>query len=214
MRFSSIPDADVIRTVSEAATTSILILGSKFLAAIAQSGTVSDATEYLHLRSRRYPDASHHCWAYRIGRPGELIERSSDAGEPSGTAGRPILDALRGEHLENVICVVTRYFGGTKLGTGGLVRAYADAANAVISEAGFVEQKVVRLITLDFDHERTGIVYRALEEFGVHFHQGHYDERAHGHIEVPQSRVSLLHHRITELTRSGVDWNEGELRLK
>lgn len=211
---TSTPDPDIIRTVSEASTASILILGSKFLAAIAPAAIESHATEYLHLRSRRYPDASHHCWAHRIGRPGELIERSSDAGEPSGTAGRPILHALRGAHLENVICVVTRYFGGTKLGTGGLVRAYADAANAVISEAGIVEQKVVRLITLDFDHERTGIVYRALEEFGAHFQQGHYDERAHGHIEVPQSRVGLLHNRMLELARTGVDWHEGELRLK
>lgn len=214
MRLPSIPDPDAIRTISEAATASILILGSKFLAAIAPAALESGATDYLHVRSRRYPDASHHCWAYRIGRPGELSERSSDAGEPSGTAGRPILDALRGEHLENVICVVTRYFGGTKLGTGGLVRAYADAANAVISEAGIIEQKVVRLITLDFDHDRTGIVYRALEEFGVHFQQGHYDERAHGHIEVPQSRVSFLHNRIVELARGGVDWHEGEVRLR
>jgi uncharacterized YigZ family protein len=214
VRASPIPDPDVLRTVSEPVTASILILGSKFLAAIAPAPVESDAAEYLHLRTRRYPDASHHCWAHRTGRPGELIERSSDAGEPSGTAGRPILDALRGEHLENVICVVTRYFGGTKLGTGGLVRAYADATNAVISEAVVVEQRIVRLIMLDFDHERTGIVYRALEEFGVHFQQGHYDERAHGHIEVPRTRVSLLHHRIMELARTGVDWNEGELRLK
>jgi uncharacterized YigZ family protein len=200
--------------VSEATTASILILGSKFLAALAPTESESDATAYLHLRSRRYPDASHHCWAQRLGRPGELSERSSDAGEPSGTAGRPILDALRGEHLENVSCVVTRYFGGTKLGTGGLVRAYADAAGSVISEAVIVERTIVRSISLDFDHERTGIVYRALEEFEVHFQQGHYDERAHGHIEVPRSRVPLLRGRIMELARTGVDWREGELRLR
>jgi len=200
--------------VPEVAIASILILGSKFLAAISPAGSESDATAFLHLRSRRYPDASHHCWAHRVGRPGELIERSSDDGEPTGTAGRPILDALKGEHLENVVCVVTRYFGGTKLGTGGLVRAYADATNAVISEAKILERTIVRTVSLDFDHERTGIVYRALEEFGVQFQQGHYDDRAHGHVEVPHSRVAPLHSRILELARTGVEWHEGDLTLK
>lgn len=198
----------------EVATASILILGSKFLAALAPAESEADAAAFLHLRTRRHPDASHHCWAHRVGRPGELSERSSDAGEPSGTAGRPILDGLKSERLENVVCVITRYFGGTKLGTGGLVRAYADATSAVISEANISERTIVRAVSLDFDHERTGIVYRALEEFGVHFQQGHYDERAHGHVEIPQTQVAPLHSRILELARTGVDWREGELKLK
>lgn len=164
-------------------------------------------------RSRRYADASHHCWALRVNRPRELLERSADAGEPSGTAGRPILDALRGANLENVTCVVSRYFGGTKLGTGGLVRAYAEAANAVIAESTSLERIVVRIVSLDFDHERTGIVYRALDEFAVHFQQGQYDNRAHGLIEVPYSKAELLRARLSELARTGVDWNEEGLKL-
>lgn len=208
------PSPDHIRTVSGPATASVLILGSKFLAVLAPAEAVIDSDAILHKRSQRYPDASHHCWAYRIGRPGELVERSADAGEPSGTAGRPILDALRGARLENVTCVVSRYFGGTKLGTGGLVRAYADAANAVIAEAPFVERTVVRIVELDFDHERTGIVYRALDEFGIHFRQSRYDERVHGQVDVPSSKVAPLFARLLELARTGVDWNEGELKLK
>ena len=205
---------DHIRTVSGPVIASILILGSKFLAVLAPAETEVDSDAVLHQRSRRYPDASHHCWAHRIGRPGELTERSADAGEPSGTAGRPILDALRGVRLENVVCVVSRYFGGTKLGTGGLVRAYADAASAVVDEALLVERTVIRIVELDFDHERTGNVYRALDEFGIHFRQSRYDERAHGHVEVPSSKVAPLRERLRELTRTGVDWHEGELKLK
>ncbi len=208
------PSPDHIRTVPGPVTTSILILGSKFLAVLAPAETAIDSDAVLHQRSRRYPDASHHCWAYRIGRPGELAERSADAGEPSGTAGRPILDALRGARLENVTCVVSRYFGGTKLGTGGLVRAYADAAGAVIDVAPFVERAIIRIVELDFDHERTGIVYRALDEFGIHFRQGRYDERVHGQVEVPSSKVSPLRARLLELARTGVGWNEGELKLR
>lgn len=214
MSAESTPVTDRIRTVPGLATASILVLGSKFLAALAPAQSASDAESVLQQRSRRYPDASHHCWAYRIGRPSDLTERSSDAGEPSGTAGRPILDALRGAHLENVVCVVSRYFGGTKLGTGGLVRAYADATNTVIAEAATMEQTIVRVVNLDFDHERTGIVYRALEEFGIHFQQSRYDDRVHGTIDVPSSHVARLRHRLSEMARTGVDWSEGELKLR
>lgn len=209
--FDSNPD--IVRTVTDLTTASTLVQGSKFLAVLGPASSESNAEDLLHLRARRYPDASHHCWAFRLGRPSELLERSADAGEPAGTAGRPILDALRGARLENVVCVISRYFGGTKLGTGGLVRAYAEAANAVIAGAAITEKTIVRVVALDFDHERTGIVYRALEEFGLHFLRGHYDERAHGVVEIPSSKVSIVQRRIRELARSGVDWDERELKL-
>ena len=205
---------DTVRTVVDTVTTSILVLGSKFLVCLAPAASEDEADDILHQRSRRYPDASHQCWGFRVGRPFTLIERSSDAGEPSGTAGRPILDALKGAHLENVSCVVSRYFGGTKLGTGGLVRAYADAANTAITETRIITRTIVREIEIDFDHERTGIVYRALEEFGITFHPGSYDERAHGRIMVPSSLSIPVRERIGELARTGVDWHEGDLRLQ
>lgn len=112
------------------------------------------------------------------------------------------------------MCVVTRYFGGTKLGTGGLVRAYGDATREACSSAGTVTRTVVRIIHLDFDHDRTGIVYRALDEYGVRFMQDAYETRAHGRIEVPLSRVDLLRARLHELSRTGIDWSEGELKLR
>lgn len=205
---------DSIRTVSAPTTASILISGSKFLALLAPVSSAEETEAALTQRKRRYPDASHHCWACRTGRPDTLIEKSADAGEPSGTAGRPILDTLRGASLENVVCIVTRYFGGTKLGTGGLVRAYAEATQTAIARAEVVERSIVRVIGIDFDHERTGIVYRALDEFGVHFQQGTYDERAHGTIEVAVSKVDALRLRISELAHSGVEWHPGPMRLK
>ncbi len=205
---------DFFRTVAVSVTTSILVLGSKFLVCLAPASSEDDTEAILHQRSRRYPDASHHCWASRVGRPFTLNERSSDAGEPSGTAGRPILDALKGARLENVCCVVSRYFGGTKLGTGGLVRAYADATNASIAEAEILTRTVVREVEVDFDHERTGIVYRALEEFGITFQPGRYDERAHGRILVPCSLTIRVRERIGELGRTGIDWHDGDLKLQ
>ena len=202
--------ADNFQTIENSSGTSILVSGSKFIAWLAPAPTEIDAAAVLEERHRRYPDATHHCWAYRVGRPEKLIERFSDAGEPSGTAGRPIVDALRHARLENAICVVTRYFGGTKLGTGGLARAYADVAAAAIEEAALVTRVVAQVVTIDFDHERTGPLFRALDEFGLHLTPGTYDARGHGTVLIPASRVPDLKTRLLELARTGIDLTLGE----
>ena len=207
------PAPDSMNTISGAIGASILVSGSKFIAWLAPAVSENQATEVLETRRRRYPDATHHCWAKRVGRPGALAERSSDAGEPSGTAGRPILDVLRHERLENVVCVVSRYFGGTKLGTGGLARAYADAANEAIAAATIVERKIDQVVTVDFDHERTGPLFRVLDEFGLHLVPGAYDDRGHGTVEVPVSKVVAIQARLHELSRTGIDLHVGELRI-
>lgn len=207
------PNPDTIRTLTEPCGASTLVHGSKFLAWLAPASSEEEATAVLESRRRRYPDATHHCWAHRVGRPGELIERSADAGEPSGTAGRPILDSLRHGQLENVACIVTRYFGGTKLGTGGLARAYADAADEAIAAASTVERTIVQVVTVDFDHERTGPLYRVLDEFGLHLVPGAYDERGHGTVKVPVSKVAPLQTRLHELARTGIELYPGDLLI-
>lgn len=207
------PNPDAIRTLIEPSGASIIVLGSKFLAWLAPATSEDEATHVLESRRRRYPDATHHCWAHRVGRPSELVERSADAGEPSGTAGRPILDSLRHGKLENVVCIVTRYFGGTKLGTGGLARAYADAANEAIAAASSIERTVVQTVSVDFDHERTGPLYRVLDEFGLHLVPGAYDERGHGTVKVPVSQVERLQSRLHELARTGIELHPGELLI-
>lgn len=190
---------------------SVLIQGSKFLAWLAEAASEDSAEKILRARQNRYPDATHHCWAWRVGRPSALQERSSDAGEPTGTAGRPMLDALRHAGMENVVCVVSRYFGGTKLGTGGLARAYSFAVESALGSAVMVERTVKRTMNVDFDHERTGPLFRALEEFGLHLVPTIYDSRGHGTILVPESVVSRLSARLAELSRTGIDLTPGEL---
>jgi len=205
--------ADRMCTVAASAAASILVLGSKFIAYVSPAASAAEAEVALHDRQRRYPDATHHCWAYRTGRPDPLCERSSDAGEPSGTAGRPILDALRKAGLENAVCVVTRYFGGTKLGTGGLARAYGDAAREAITAAPLATRTIVQELSLDFDHDRTGTVYRALEEFHLHLVPATYDARAHGHVLVPLSEVDRARTRLLELAPHGVDIAPGGVQI-
>lgn len=104
------------------------VSNSRFITTIGRVNTVEEAKSFLAAIRSEMPDANHHVYAYRVGFGNSVIESMSDDGEPSGTSGPPVMAVLRGSGIGDVVVVVTRYFGGTKLGTGGLVRAYGDAA--------------------------------------------------------------------------------------
>ncbi|MAA66988.1 MAG: YigZ family protein [Alteromonadaceae bacterium] len=113
----------------------IEIKKSRFIARVTAVSSREDAMAFLAQARLDYPDARHHCWAYQIGRPGAATQAAmNDDGEPSGTAGKPILNVIQHKDMGDVMVVVIRYFGGVKLGAGGLVRAYAGATEAVLSE--------------------------------------------------------------------------------
>jgi uncharacterized YigZ family protein len=132
--------------------------GSRFLAAVAPAADEAAAQAFLARLRGEHPDATHHCFAWRVG-PGPR-ERASDAGEPAGTAGPPILAVLRGRGLRDVVAVVVRWFGGTKLGKGGLVRAYRDAARLALDGLP-VARRVPRLaVPLALSYEQLGAVLR------------------------------------------------------
>ncbi len=109
-----------------------VVINSRFIAVIAPAFSVEEARQFIKKIQMEFPDASHHVPAFRIGHGASIISHCSDAGEPSGTAGRPVLAVLTGSGLGDAVVVITRYFGGTKLGTGGLVRAYSAAAKDVL----------------------------------------------------------------------------------
>ncbi len=112
----------------------LVIRRSRFIAHATYTPTVEAARAFIAEISQRYPDATHHVYAFAVGYGASVIHGMSDAGEPSGTAGKPTLAVVKGSGLGDVTVVTTRYFGGTKLGTGGLVRAYTEAAQAVLAE--------------------------------------------------------------------------------
>ena len=112
---------------------------SHFLCALKNVRSEEEARGFLDSIRRQHYDARHHCFAMRIGTPGSVFERSGDDGEPQGTAGRPMLEILKGAELHDVCAVVTRYFGGTLLGTGGLVRAYSDSLKAALEQSETAE---------------------------------------------------------------------------
>ena len=111
----------------------IMVANSRFIATISPAFSVEEAREFIHSIRQEFQDASHNVPAFLIGHGNSVMAHCTDDGEPSGTAGRPVLAVLSGSGLGDVVLVVTRYFGGTKLGTGGLVRAYTDAAKAVLN---------------------------------------------------------------------------------
>jgi uncharacterized YigZ family protein len=128
------PEPEAPRLIPAApATAEIRVSNSRFVATAGPTGTVAEARAFIAAVRAARPDASHHVYAYRIGHGASTTEGQSDAGEPPGTAGRPALAVVRGSGLGDVTVVITRYFGGTLLGTGGLVRAYGDATKAVLA---------------------------------------------------------------------------------
>lgn len=132
-----------MRTIYAPACSEIEIKRSRFIASLARTDSEEAAREFIAQIRREFPDARHHCTAFLIHQDtGPDTARSSDDGEPAGTAGGPMLNVLTESGLTNLTCVVTRYFGGTKLGTGGLVRAYSGAVQAVLEEA-----QTARIIT-------------------------------------------------------------------
>ncbi len=141
--------------------------------------------ELLSERSRLHHNATHHCWAFRIGIPGSLLERSSDAGEPSGTAGFPILQQMQKIELTNAILVVTRWFGGTKLGKGGLIRAYSRCAAETLNllRCAINEPKVV--LKVECSYNLIGLVENAASRFNGCILGGDYGENAILRVEIP-----------------------------
>ncbi len=120
---------------------------SRFIARVAPVGSRDEVHQWLEQAHRDHPDARHICWAYQIGRPGSAAEAAmNDDGEPSGTAGKPILNVIQHKDMGDVLVMVIRYFGGIKLGAGGLVRAYAGAAESVLAEVGRVVQQPVEAV--------------------------------------------------------------------
>lgn len=139
-------------TISEAVQAEIVEKKSKFIANLYPVENVEEAERLILEAKRKYHDARHNCMAYRIVKDNHIIEKSSDDGEPSGTAGSPMLNILQKHHLCNIVIIVTRYFGGVLLGTGGLIRAYSDSLLKAVEESHFIYkcQGIELLVTVDY----------------------------------------------------------------
>ncbi len=164
--------------------------GSRFLAVIGPATDEATAKGALAELARRYPDATHHCWAWRIGEPPR--ERSTDAGEPAGTAGMPILQVLRGAGLSDVLAVVVRWFGGTKLGKGGLARAYAAAVREAVGGLPVLSRVPTVRLAVEIPYERVGAVKRLIHPPEVELEAEEYGAVARLVLAVQEERREAL----------------------
>ena len=162
---------DSYLTVARSAQAEIEVKRSRFLANVEPATTEEQARAVVSRLRAEHWDARHHCSAFVLGPtgpggPSDMVERSSDDGEPSGTAGAPMLDVLRGAEVRDVVAVVTRWFGGTLLGAGGLVRAYSDAVRAGLGAAGTRVRRRLTRHTLTLDHADAARVESELRQRG------------------------------------------------
>lgn len=145
----------IYRTIQNFGESEIVEKKSRFLGKIKQVETEEEALAYIESLKKQYWDARHNCFAYIIGENGETV-RCSDDGEPSGTAGKPMLEVLQNNELRNVVAVVTRYFGGVLLGTGGLVRAYTQATQEALKQACICTMTPMCVMLLKTDYNMLG----------------------------------------------------------
>ena len=137
---------------------------SRFISYLEPVQSRAAALEFLQALKLLYPDARHHCWAYVVGDPASAAEQAfSDDGEPSGTAGKPILNVLKHRSVGDCMAVVVRYFGGIKLGAGGLVRAYSSAVSKVVDAADLAEYIAITKLRLSCDYDQESLLRRLLE---------------------------------------------------
>jgi len=186
-------------------TAEIEVKRSRFIGHVIPVRSERDARTALDGLRRRHHAARHHCWALIIG-PGDDLVRFGDDGEPAGTAGAPILDTLRGHGLGDVVAVVVRYFGGTLLGAGGLVRAYGDAVSAALDGAALIRRTRFELFLLPVDHAVAGRVEAELRNRGVSVRGVEYLDRAILTVAVAPGGVHDL-----EATVAGVTSGAGDL---
>ena len=197
------------RTVYRGGEGEIVEKKSRFITTVLPVTTEEEALAFIEAMNKKYWNATHNCYAYVIGERSE-IQRFSDDGEPSGTAGKPMLDVLMGEKLHNVVVVVTRYFGGTLLGTGGLVRAYSSAVKAGLASSVIITK--MSGIKLEITTEYTGLgkIQYILGENGITTLDTVYTDKVNMTVLVPTWELEGLKAKLMEGTNGKVLMEEGE----
>jgi len=175
---------------------------SRFLCTLAPAATEEEARAVVERVRARHPGASHNCWAYVLGSDG-AVQKASDDGEPGGTAGAPMLQMLTRRGVRYAVAVVTRYFGGTKLGAGGLIRAYGGAVGAALDALGTVTRQRYRLATVTVDHRRAGRLENDLRSSGRTVREVAYGAEVTIRLALPEDDVGAFRDWLADTTAGG-----------
>ncbi|MDR0973259.1 MAG: YigZ family protein [Prevotellaceae bacterium] len=189
---------DTFLTVAAPSEAVFTSFRSKFLSFVIPISSVENVKTYVDNFRKKYYDARHVCYAYTMGAD-QSVYRANDDGEPSGTAGKPILGQIYSKGLTNVLVVVVRYFGGVKLGTSGLIAAYKAVAAAAIAEAEIVERTVDERIGIAFTFESMNDVMRIVKEESPQIVSQDYDTDCRMELQIRRSRVECLRERLMKV---------------
>ena len=196
-------------TTREEIRTEYIVEKSKFIITVAPVQTEGEAQEFIKRVSKEFWDASHNCTAFVIG-PNQEQQRSSDNGEPSGTAGKPILEVLKKREITNTAIVVTRYFGGIKLGAGGLIRAYAGTTAEGVKAAGLVERLTRTKVTLTVDYKQAETLQYWLTAHDYQIMTTTYDTAVHLVVPVAEVELPEFQATLTDFLAGNIKFQIGE----
>ena len=181
---------------------------SRFIATVIPAESEEEALAFIEAMKKKYWNATHNCSAYVIGEKGQL-KRCSDDGEPSGTAGRPMLEGLEGEGIRNVAVVVTRYFGGTLLGTGGLVRAYSASVKAGLASSVIITKIPGVKLKIETDYTGLGKIQYLLGEMGIRTLDSRYTDHVELDVLVPETMLERVKAELIEGSNGQAKLEEG-----
>src|SRR5512139_2584537 len=175
---------------------------SRFITTVGRACTVAEAQAFIRAVAEEFQDATHNCWAYVVGPPGETGRIGmSDAGEPHGTAGRRMLNALLHAPVGDVVAVVTRYYGGTKLGTGGLVRAYGGGVQAALSTLPLTERIEYVSLVVTIDYARLTALQQLSAEHEAEILEQEFDGQVRVRLRVPDGNAGRFRAALLDATR-------------
>ncbi|WP_224333428.1 IMPACT family protein [Haloprofundus halobius] len=203
---------DAYRTVAGRASAQFEVRGSEFIGYVAPADGVDAAEAFVAEIEEKHPDATHNVPAYRVpagpasaSNPGDVMlrEYQSDDGEPTGSSGKPALNVLVQQDIRNVVAVVTRYYGGTNLGVGGLARSYSRAVKEAVEAAGVVEELPHETFSVEVEYDDSGTVRGILESTGVEFDAA-YEESVSFEVRVPVDDADALRERLRNATSGRV----------
>lgn len=194
---------DSYQTITATAREEIKVSNSRFIASAFPVVTKEEADKILKKVRKEFFDANHNCFAYRIGITGEIF-RYSDDGEPSGTAGIKIFNAIQSKNLSDILLVVTRYFGGTKLGVGGLSRSYFDSAMGVLNKLNIIEKILMEELKIIFPYDFTSQVMHTISKYLAQVVNSRYEEDIQMIVTVRKSMVEHFKAELIEVCRGNV----------
>lgn len=182
-----------------------VIKKSRFITSIQRAQNKEQAKAYIQSIKTQYPDARHHCWAYIAGHPTATTDIGfSDHGEPSGTAGKPILNVLQHRGIGEIVLVVVRYFGGIKLGAGGLVRAYSSSASLAMDKLETITLVASKDFIIHCDYSLESPIKHTLKAHQAEINQADYSDRVSLHITVAESQIQTLNTQLINISAGKV----------